>query len=318
MRNLRFVAQVAVLSLIFVAGANTLAEGQISPATKEIPLVPPGVITTAMALALSQESIDQLPLDQQCRIQRLIAEANAGYPLDAFGCIWRRLALNTSGQADQYFGGFGIGNTIGLSVGDDQAALYTELLSDNMYLFSNIGYARVGFATQVSASDDSTRSTTVNQFFQGGGNAVLYAALPLRVRITYADDRDNPKPVRRFDSALTLAFGADVPKLSTPSTESAAYGRLGLQTAFTWRTADEDFRFFVLGNGGYTYGFNDKFYGNLSSDPDVDSPEWGILSGTATVGVDLAQIIRVGVRFSSSSFGPAQQKPQLAIQVLAK
>ena len=316
MHRIHLPAYLVVASFIFFGGFSTPTAAQIIPAAREIPLAPVAQFTPEQALAYTPSEIARLPLDAQCRVQRLRAENKAGYELNAFGCIWKRIVLRNPVQADQYFGGFGVGNTIGFSLGDEQAALYTELLSDNIYLTTRLGYARVGFATQISAAEDSANSTTVNQFFQGGGNAILYTALPLRVRITYADDRNNPSPVRRFDSALTLALGADVPKLSVPVTESASYGRLGLQTSFTWRTHQETFRLFVLGNGGYTYGFSDKFYHNLSGDTEVSAPGLGILSGTATIGVDLAQVIRLGVRFGSSTFAPAQQKPQLTIQVL--
>jgi hypothetical protein len=309
---------VVVVSAILWIVSPTAVTAQLLAVSRDIPLVTSGALTEDAAAALTVDSIQKLPLHEQCRVQRLRAEKEAEHSLNAFGCIWRRIKLRTPKQAEAYFGTFAVGNTIGFSLGNEQTALYTELLSDNIYITTRLGYARVGFATQVSTSEDSTGSTTVNQFFQGGGNALLYVALPLRVRITYADDRQNPTPVRRFDSALTLSFGADVPELSAPATESAGYGRVGVQTAFTWRTADEDFRFFVLGNGGYTYGFSNDYYQNLAGKSSAENPVWGIVSGTATVGVDLAQAIRIGVRFGTSSFGPAQHKPQLAVQVLSR
>lgn len=270
--------------------------------------------TAGTSRSLTAEQVEQLPLDQQCRRDYQSAPEDVA----ALGCQWGFLHLYTPEQADQYFGGFSVGNAIAFSLGQDQASMYTELLSDNIFLNPYFGYARVGFATQVSAAGDSTAATTADQFFQGGGNAVLYAAIPMRVRMTYAGDRSQPNPIRRFDSVLSLALGADVPELSTPSTDPAAYARLGVQTEFTWRANNEDFRFFVLSNGGYVLGLNDSFYENLTGDENADGPAWGVLAGTATVGVDLAQLFRVGVRFSHSTLESVTQKPRLTVQVLPR
>lgn len=276
--------------------------------------IDPSQTVVPAAAVLTKKQEERLPLDVQC--QRDYASAPAD--IAAIGCKWGFLHLYTSEQADQYFGKFSVGNAIGLSLGDDQASLYTELLSDNIFLNPFFGYARVGFATQVSAADDSASATTADQFFQGGGNAVLYAAIPMRVRMTYAGDRTQLNPIRRFDSVLSFAIGADVPELSTPSTDPAAYARVGAQTEFTWRAHNEDFRFFVLGNGGYVLGLNQSFYENLTGDESVDGPAWGMLAGTATVGVDLAKLFRVGVRFGHSTLESVTQKPRLTVQVLPK
>jgi hypothetical protein len=264
---------------------------------------------------ISADSLAKLPLAERCAYKWQTADKE----YEAFGCVWRRLRLSNSEQAREYFGSFGVGDAIGLSLADDQASLHTELLSDNIYLFQKLGYARVGLATQVSTSDDRSGATTVDQFFQGGGNAMLYAELPLRVRITYAGDPAKPSsPVRRFDSAATLSLGVDVPELSGPATASASYGRIGVQTTFTWRSEAEVFRFFLLGNVGYTYGFTDSFYQNLGGESIEGAPGAGMLAGTITTGVDLARVVRIGVRFGTSTFEPVQQKPRFVIQVLSK
>lgn len=251
--------------------------------------------------------------------QRAISSRPAGAPpLVSFGCAFKRLHLDTPARATEFFGDFKVGNSIALAVGSDQAALYTELLSDNLFLSAGLGYARIGLSAQVASASD-TGETTVEQLFQGGGNAVLYAAIPLAVWINFIREGDDisTKPVRRFNSYMSLAFGADIPELSVVAADNAMNMRLGLQSDFTWRTHNEDFRFFALGNGGYVVGLSDKFYENLTGDAD-DAPNAGFLMARGTVGVELAKLVKVGVSFGASTMSSVNHGARLSIEMVPR
>lgn len=256
-----------------------------------------------------------------CREQyrRATASLPSGSPpLVSFGCVFKRLHLDTPARANEFFGGFKVGNSIALATGGDQAALYTELLSDNLFLSAGLGYARIGLSAQVSSASD-TGATTVEQLFQGGGNAVLYAALPLAVWINFIREGDtiSARPVRRFNSYMSLAFGADIPELSVVAADNAMNLRLGLQSDFTWRTHNEDFRFFALSNGGYVVGLSDKFYENLTGGTD-DAPKAGFLMARATVGVELAKLVKVGVSFGASTMSSVNHGARLSIEMVPR
>jgi hypothetical protein len=223
--------------------------------------------------------------------------------------------MDTPQAADEFFGGFKVGNAISLSAGSEQSALYTELLSDNLWISSRFGWARVGLSGQVSANEDSTE-TTATQFFQGGGNAVLYAALPVASYLNYVGT-DKPTLIRRVDAYVTTAVGADIPKMNSATSDPAGNFRAGLNVQGFWSAHAEVFRFFVQANGSYVVGFSNSFYENLTGD-EATGPRAGFLAGSATVGVDLAKIVRAGVRFSGATLHSISQKPQFTVQLLPK
>jgi hypothetical protein len=237
--------------------------------------------------------------------------------VESFGCYWGRMKLETSVDADRFFGAFEVGNAIGLRLGEAQTVLYTELLSDNLFLSSRLGYARLGFATQVVAQQDSIDdggNRTVDQFFQGGGNAMLYAALPLTVWINYAVDTAKG-PLRQLNSFATLAVTGDVPKLGTSATEAAGSVRAGLQTDLTWRSHNERLGLYFNLRGNYVRGLSDAFYRNLLG-PDVAVAKWGMVAGDYAVGVDLSKLIRVGVSGGVSTQKSVSSKARLSVQLL--
>jgi hypothetical protein len=264
----------------------------------------------AAAAAASVVDESKQPLAAQC----LKSRENSHNPY-SFGCYWTSLRANTPEAADEFFGGFKVGNAISLSAGNEQSALYTELLSDNLWISSRLGWARVGLSGQVSANEDSTE-TTATQFFQGGGNAVLYAALPVASYLNYVGT-DNPALVRRIDAYVTTAVGADVPKMNSATSDPAGNFRAGLNVQGFWSAHAEVFRFFATANGSYVVGFSNSFYENLTGD-EATGPRAGFLAGSATVGVDLAKVVRAGVRFSGATLHSISQKPQFTVQLLPK
>lgn len=237
--------------------------------------------------------------------------------VESFGCYWGRMKLETSVDADRFFGAFEVGNSIAMRLGEAETVLYTELLSDNLYLSSRMGYARLGFATQVVAAQDTASGgsgRTVDQFFQGGGNAMLYGAWPLTVWINYAVDTAKG-PLRQFNSFATLAVTGDVPKLGTSATETAGSVRAGLQTDLTWRSHNERLGLFFNLRGNYVRGLSDAFYRNLLG-PDVAVARWGMVAGDYAVGVDLSKLIRVGVSGGVSTQKSVSSKARLSVQLL--
>lgn len=249
-----------------------------------------------------------------CRAQFLAARAKGD---ESFGCKWGRLRLGNSDEADRYFGGLEVGNSISLRVGQEETSLYTELVSDNLYVSSKLGFARLGFATLIAAAQDSTSDeaqSTADQFFQGGGNAVLYAALPMYVWINYAVDTAKG-PLRQLNSFMTLAIAGDVPKLGTAVTESAGSLRAGVQADFTWRTHNERIGMFFNLRGNYVRGLSDAFYRNLLM-ADEDIPGWGLVAGDYSVGIDLSKLIRLGVSGGVSTHDAVSSKARLSLQLL--
>lgn len=250
----------------------------------------------------------KMPIATEC-VLNAIRKRQYNPHLYSYGCRDGWLSLRSREEADEFFGGLSAGGVVALSVGGDQSALYTELLSDNVWLFSPAGFARVGLSAQVSARQDSGK-TTVTQFFQGGGNAVLYLALPIASYLNFGR-LDNPMLLRRFDLFLVGAGGADVPKFGGPSVDPAGSVRVGLALQGHLNTEQRLFRFFVDANGHLVQGTSAAFYRNLTGRDAAARP---FFAGTATLGVDLRQAVRLGIRFAGS--GLVSQKPQFTVQFL--
>ena len=244
-----------------------------------------------------------------------LADAKKADPtIVSFGCYWLHLRASSPQEADAFFGGLETLNSMALTVGNKKsAALYTELLSDNIWIGSRLGFARVGFSAQVETQADSAKPT-VEQFFQGGGNAVLYAAKPLMSWMNYFGlPNEEKKLFRRVDVFLTGALAGDIPKLAAEGAVSAASGRAGAAMQGYWAANKSLFRFFGDGNVNYVHGFSDGFYDNLVAGA-VEKK--GFVAASASVGVDLAQLVRVGVRFSGSTLDGLGTKPQVTFQML--
>jgi hypothetical protein len=231
---------------------------------------------------------------------------------ESYGCTWFRLKLESSGEADAYFGGTRAGGVPTIRFGSEQTQIYSDLLSDNLYLSQALGFLRVGFATVVNTgSADSSR--TVDQFFQGGGNAILYFALPQFVWVNYAVDTSRV-PVRQVQTFWTAALASDVPKLGTSNTEPAASVRVGHQIDATWRTQNSRFGFFTNVRGNYIRGtsqFNRNLVGSAGT-----IPSWGMLALDYSVGVDLAKLIRIGVGGGRSTAEGVRSDLRLTVELI--
>lgn len=204
-----------------------------------------------------------------------------------------------------------------LSIGDNQTALYTELISSNANL-SKLGYARVGFGALVSADQDpDSTATTAEQFFQGGGNAALYAALPLAYRfvVNRETSGDDPRLVRRYDLMGVLTLGADLPALNAAADEFALVGQLGPQFQIVQNATDDAIRFFVRGGAGVSLA-HDDFFGNIRVS-EGDRPAGNFFaSANVTVGVDLNDLIRVGASSGTSTLGGLNRPWQFTVQLI--
>ena len=231
---------------------------------------------------------------------------------ESYGCIWKGIKLETSQEADKYFGSTRAGGVPTLRFGSEQTQIYSDLLSDNIYVNSKLGFWRVGLATVVTAGTaDSTR--TVDQFFQGGGNAILYFAKPQFVWINYAVDTSRV-PVREVNSLWTIAVTGDVPRIGGSNTQPSASFRFGHQFDGTWRTHNARFGFFFNARGNYVRGTS-SFNQNLVGAADT-IPSWGMLAVDYTVGVDLANLIRIGVGGGQSTAKSVRSDARLTVELV--
>jgi hypothetical protein len=307
------------LLLLLSGAAAASAQGMIV----STPLTAPVDAVGIEAMGADKEANERratrlrmLPLAQQC-------EAQLPQTLDddqvSVGCGWGRLRLLTAAQADSFFGGLAVGRSIGVSVGEDQASLYTELLSDNLFLSQGLGYARMGMSIQASSAKDDEEVTTVDQFFQAGGNAILWTAVPLSVwhnfRVTSPTER---VPFRHLTSLATLGLAADVPELnSAENSEGAASARLGVQGDFSWGTNRGIFGLFAHADAGLVQGLTGTFYSNLTGDEDRHRVPF--LAGSAVLGIDMSKLVRVGVRFSHTTLpGVSQRGARVSVQLLSQ
>jgi len=227
----------------------------------------------------------------------------------SFGC-YGRAKLRSSAQARRYFGGLEVGNVVALSVGDDRSTLYTELVSDNLFTMSSLGYARVGFGALV-ANDDTTE-TTVQQFFAGGGNGVGYVAVPVYRWVNIVADGTSIRPLRRADLGFTAAVRGDIPALNAAVEDPAGSFYMGGRVDALQHSSTDLFRFFMVADGGWVRG-TEAFYDNLDL---ADVPEWGSLSAKLTAGVDLNQLIRVGISRGWSTLDSVNLPWRLSVQLL--
>jgi hypothetical protein len=315
------IACVALLSALPVLA--TRLEGQAPISIKILDVEKDDTLLSTASLRAPGSSAENV--SDKCR--RQFQEAKTQNPnLVSFGCFFPVLRLKTSAMATEYFGGLEVGNALALTFGDDQRTLYTELLSDNLWLSSGLGYARVGLSAQVAGSDaqepspdpavEDAEGTTVDQLFQGGGNAMLTVTLPTTVWINFVGETDADRsPIRAFDSFLSLGVGADIPELNAAVDTKSGNARFGWQGRFSWRTFNEDFRFFAVGTAAWVIGFNDGFYNDLVGH-EVERPGSGLGLAGGTVGVEIGKIARVGLAFGGTTLEGARQKPRLSIQLM--
>lgn len=232
------------------------------------------------------------------------------------GCYGRtRNYTKTPAGINEYFGGFEVGEVITLDLGPDQTGLYAELLSDNLWFSAGLGYVRMGLGTLVAASDDST-GTSVEQFFQGGGNVVLRGILPLGYWINLVGESPaEAKLLRRLDTFMLFAVGADVPEMNGVALDPAVNFRIGPQITGTWSTAADDFRFFGVLDTYAVVGTED-FHSNLVG-TDQGAPA-AFLAAKVAIGVDLAKLIRLGVSFGGTTLDAVSQTARLSVQLLPR
>ena len=282
----------AQLPTPMLANPVTAAEGQ--------PPAPGGDTTPSAA---NQDSFAE-----DCK-KRLLAKQgppSSGKAVSV-GCwrAWHR--LRTSQEADRWFGGAAVGDGVALTVGRGAGSVYTELLADNLWIMALTGYARVGVGVQASSGatdapvagtgttpQESTRApTTIDQLFQGGGNALLHVTFRGPFWMNYVHDmsKDAP-PVRRIDTFLVLSTGMDLPELGQDVQSRAGYVRLAYTGDFTWRTFTDSFRFLTQFSVDAVSGFNQAFYTNLTGNPATMRPD-AMLLGRLNVGMEVGGLVRI-------------------------
>lgn len=256
----------------------------------------------------------------------LIHRRMVNHRLISYGChggLGAAHRLRTKPAIEEYLGGFRTGNTVSLTFdGDDEAALYSELASDNMFLGAALGFGRLGFGALVSAAENAAAeeaeggeaATTEDQFFQGGGNATVYLAIPTyyfrNFAVPMADEA--PQFVRRADIFTTFMVGADVPNMGTAVEDPAMNARAGLQGTFVQSTMANIFNFFLHLDATAGWG-SSQFFDNLG----VDASGWEQIFGViqAEAGFDLNQLLRVGLTVGNSTMG-ARMSPRLSVKLL--
>jgi hypothetical protein len=293
--------------LLVFAFATTLTLGPRSSGAQ-------AVIPTSQARALTplRVAIDEKNPLEKCRTQYTRAKDEGR---ESYGCIWRYMRLGSNEIASQYFGGMEVGNSLAFRLDEQQTSVYTELLADNLYLTHGLGFTRMGFATQASfkTEADTTTPRTVDQFFQGGGNAILYVAQPLLVWINYPVDTSRG-PLRQLNTMVTMALAGDLPALGATATDRAASFRAGFQGDFVWRTHNEVFGIYLHGRSAYVKGLNQTFYTNLFGGQDY--PRGELVTFEYSAGLNLAKLVRVGVQGGKSSLSTIESKPKLSVQLI--
>ena len=216
---------------------------------------------------------------------------------------------------EAYFGGLRVGGSAALSVGEDQRALFTELVSSNLNL-SKLGFARIGFGALVATNDDSTTATTADQFFQSGGNAALYLSVPLMYRFVVYEEGAEPRLARRYDLLGTLTVGTDLPALNAAADEFAVVVQAGPELQVVQNATDDAIRLFAQASGGVNWG-SDDFFNNLQVG---EERGWAgfFASAKLTAGIDLNNLIRVGVAKGWSSVGGLSRPAQIVVQLIPR
>jgi len=145
-------------------------------------------------------------------------------------------------------------NNTGFNIGDKSGSLYSELASDQLWIF------RVSLVALVaSSSKDSTSIAKSEEAFQrlvsSGGNTVLKFEYPL----VYLHNQNNSF---NFISRFIAKGTADFEQFGTETEDWAGSASLGLDTYLDFSTDENKFRFFASGSLYNIYG-TETFNTNL-------------------------------------------------------
>lgn len=305
---MRLFTLLSLLSAISLAGSATAQPVGLPPSSTARTL--DNASTSALA---SDETAEEDPPDaKQCEA----AVQESGKPTICSGGLLLDYKLNSSNRMEAYFGDLRVGGAAALAVGDDQRSLYTELISSNLNL-SQWGYARIGFGALVSASDNPEESTTADQFFQGGGNAAMYVSLPLAYRFVMYEEGDEVRMARRYDLVANVSIGADLPALSASAEEFAVVVQAGPQFQFVQNATDDTIRLFAQGAFGLNFGSHD-FFDNLELEGERRFLNRFFASGRVMAGLDLNDLVRIGVSGGWSAVDGLRQPRQLVVQLIPR
>lgn len=261
---------------------------------------------------LKDSVFSKVSLTDRCKIASL-KQKEKDENLISFGCYGGTFkSLKSSKGLDEYYGALRVGRTSTITLEGENLALYTELISDNLWLSSYLGHARVGFGALVSNADSSSNGTT-EQFFQAGGNAQLFVQWPAFFWINILDGQ--PTPIRRLDAFVTLSAGSDIPELGGSVENPAFRFSSSIQGEFTQRTIGGKLRAFITVEGSLMWA-TPEFYENVNSKrPDLGKYTlWGLPVIKSTVGLDIGEIFRIGATFGTSA--AFSTKPLLTVQLL--
>lgn len=281
----------------------------ISPfgATSQQPTAPPAGDSLPTELGIAESAIADA-FTKRCIVKRdslRIAEPTRR----SFGC-YGSVHLTSAAEAEAFYGGFKVADVVAFSLGD-QATLYSELISDNLFLWAGKGFARVGVGALVGASGD-TAATTISQFFESGGNATVYLSIPAYRWINYLTDQTSSTPFRTADASVNLALRGDVPALNAAVEDPAFNAFAGITLQAVQRTSENRFRFFGIVHSGWVWSPQDEFYQNLGA----SRPEAGLLMLKATAGFDLNELIRIGASAGVSTLAGVSLPLRLSVQLL--
>jgi hypothetical protein len=219
----------------------------------------------------------------------------------------------------QYFGDLRFGRTLSTVFDrDGEASLYTELASDNLYLGGWANYARLGFGSLVSKSSVTPADTAgveaaTDQFFQSGGNAVLFLQIPGVFALQSLKDSDTY--FRRIDIYFSLRTGADVPAMGGAIEDPAFNGTASIIGEGVYRAVTDDIRLFASSEAGLLWATN-TFYENAGAER-AGGRTWlplPVLKGF--FGIEIGQTVRIGATVGGSAV--FKQPAKVSVQIIPR
>lgn len=150
----------------------------------------------------------------------------------------------------------------GFNIGDNSGAIYSEIVSDQLWIF------RVSLLTSITSSaDDNQEDARKEEAFQrlivAGGNTALKFEYPLAML-------NNNKNGINFISIAVVRGAADFEQLGTNTTDWAGNVAAGIQGHLDFATVEGKLRFFASANVLGVWG-NDMFTTNLGVDKEIFS-----------------------------------------------
>jgi hypothetical protein len=231
------------------------------------------------------------------------------------GVFWANNRYRTEASIRENMGGFRTIGAASLAFSGNEAGLYSEIASDNVWLGGIFNHARLVFGALVSSSPDDTSSTSsAPQLYQGGGNATVNLIIPIGYWTNFVQPfvNDELRFIRRLDFYWTNAVGADVPDMGGGVENPAMNVRTALQSTFVQSTLGDIFRLFATGEVSAGLG-SDNFFRNIEPDDDVSGRGFAFLRGE--MGLEVGKLFRIGMETGVATMGPRLQ-PRLTLRLI--